>query len=264
LAKGKDKKITEVSASTLKGKTVGIYFSAHWCPPCRIFTPELIKTYNTLLTSKKPFEIIYVSSDKGDKEFEEYYESMPWMSIPYSDEDRRTALNSRFGVEGIPTLAIVDYDSGLTITKDGREAVSSDPTGQEFPWTPKPVNELSRMNAGGLNDTAALIVFLSDSDEEKKVMGGLESLATEVLKASPDDLLFFIAKKDPVVPRVKALLGSKGANAFVAILDIPKSAVFFPDNISKVTEFSDETIRAFYKKYKDGTLKGTPLSKDDD
>ena len=29
----------EVSKDALAGKTVGIYFSAHWCPPCKQFTP---------------------------------------------------------------------------------------------------------------------------------------------------------------------------------------------------------------------------------
>ena len=31
-----------VSPDQLKGKLVGIYFSAHWCPPCRAFTPRLV------------------------------------------------------------------------------------------------------------------------------------------------------------------------------------------------------------------------------
>ena len=30
-----------VSKEKLKGKFVGVYFSASWCPPCRKFTPKL-------------------------------------------------------------------------------------------------------------------------------------------------------------------------------------------------------------------------------
>ena len=28
-------------SSDLAGPVVGLYFSAHWCPPCRAFTPQL-------------------------------------------------------------------------------------------------------------------------------------------------------------------------------------------------------------------------------
>ena len=32
----------EVDKTVLAGKTIGVYFSAHWCPPCRGFTPKLV------------------------------------------------------------------------------------------------------------------------------------------------------------------------------------------------------------------------------
>merc|ERR1712023_590324 len=51
------------TAEALAGKTVGIYFSAHWCPPCRSFTPMLAKAYTSHLKSKN-FEIVFVSSDQ--------------------------------------------------------------------------------------------------------------------------------------------------------------------------------------------------------
>ena len=46
----------------LKGKkAVALYFSAHWCPPCRGFTPELAKWYKQARDSKQfNFYMIYM------------------------------------------------------------------------------------------------------------------------------------------------------------------------------------------------------------
>ena len=73
-----------------EGKTVGIYFSAHWCPPCRVFTPKLAEFYKKLHTEKN-FEIVFVSSDKSKDEFDKYYEEMPWLALPFSDRDRKVS-----------------------------------------------------------------------------------------------------------------------------------------------------------------------------
>ena len=40
------------TAEVLDGKVVGIYFSAHWCPPCRGFTPKLAEWYTKSLQAK--------------------------------------------------------------------------------------------------------------------------------------------------------------------------------------------------------------------
>jgi nucleoredoxin len=68
------------------GKTVGIYFSAHWCPPCRGFTPQLAEFY--LRNSKnKNLEIIFVSSDRDETSFQEYYNEMPWLALAFEHRD---------------------------------------------------------------------------------------------------------------------------------------------------------------------------------
>ena len=64
------------------GKIVGIYFSAHWCPPCRGFTPQLAQFYKKYAESKN-FEIIFASSDSSVEKFKEYYDEMPWLALEF-------------------------------------------------------------------------------------------------------------------------------------------------------------------------------------
>ena len=105
----------EVSKDLLAGKTIGIYFSAHWCPPCRGFTPSLVKFRDS---NKKDFEIVFVSSDRSPKAHMDYMKG---------------SIKKKYEVRGIPSLVIVS-PKGKTITKDGRGDVSSNPKGALKSW----------------------------------------------------------------------------------------------------------------------------------
>ena len=48
--------------SALADKVVGLYFSAHWCPPCHGFTPKLTEVYTVIKGTDKSLEIVFVSS----------------------------------------------------------------------------------------------------------------------------------------------------------------------------------------------------------
>jgi nucleoredoxin len=47
------------TVEALDGKAVMIYFSAHWCPPCRRFTPMLVQSYNQMKAAGKNVEIVF-------------------------------------------------------------------------------------------------------------------------------------------------------------------------------------------------------------
>jgi len=126
--------------SHLANKVVMIYFSAHWCPPCRGFTPELITFYNKLKAKNPNIECVFVSSDRDEASFNEYYGEMPWAALPFSERDIKSNLSSKFKVNGIPTLVVLNTDGSL-ITAKARSNVSEDPEGVQFPWIPKTFTE---------------------------------------------------------------------------------------------------------------------------
>jgi nucleoredoxin len=113
-----------VSLDTLKGKAVGIYFSAHWCGPCRVFTPELVKFRNA---NAERFEVVFVSSDRSAEAQAKYMKEagMQWPTLPLNGPVAE-ALDKRYEVTGIPTLVILGAN-GEVLTREGRALITSKP-----------------------------------------------------------------------------------------------------------------------------------------
>merc|ERR1712054_438476 len=254
-----------VAYSSLAGKTIGIYFSAHWCPPCRGFTPELVKTYNKLLAAGKPFEVIFASSDRDEGAFKEYFGEMPWLALPYSERDAKEKLSKIFGVSGIPSLHIVEHD-GTVINNSGRSAVGADPDGAEFPWHPKAVNDLSA-GPDGINETPSLVVLMENvpSTTQELVSSSLDLVATQILeeaKAKKEEppFCFFTGKTSGgITDRVRQLCNAGNATETpqVFLLDIPDNGGYYTADLSDVTE---KTVNEFLSDYKNSALTRQQLS----
>jgi nucleoredoxin len=86
-----------------------IYFSAHWCQPCRLFTPNLVKYYNEASAKHPEFDLIFVSRDKSSFAMETYMReaSMPWPAIDYQKIATKAGIQ-KFAGQGIPDLVLVD------------------------------------------------------------------------------------------------------------------------------------------------------------
>jgi len=133
---------TEVNtAEALAGlDAIGIYFSAHWCPPCKGFTPVLADVHKKLQEAGKKFEIVFVSGDQSDDQFKSYFAEMPWVALPFDQKDINESLNSQYECNGIPYLVIIDGKTGKTITLEGRAEVTAADFVQKFPWKPIPMS----------------------------------------------------------------------------------------------------------------------------
>ncbi|CAK9001550.1 Probable nucleoredoxin 1 (AtNrx1), partial [Durusdinium trenchii] len=101
---------------------VALYFSAHWCPPCRGFTPQLAAA---MAGDRFPqIAVVFVSSDRSESDFQSYYAEMPWMALPFGSP-QKDMLGMTYQVRGIPSLIILDGKTGRLISSDGRADVGS-------------------------------------------------------------------------------------------------------------------------------------------
>ncbi|KAF1319008.1 Nucleoredoxin, partial [Globisporangium splendens] len=118
---GKDG-VTKTEDALQNKKIVGIYFSSKSCLPCREFTPLLATVYEEMVEEHPEFEIVYVSSDKDDDEFTNYFHEMPWKALPFTCHDKRQELKDEYTTL-IPWLAFLN-EKGEFLTEDGRMIVS--------------------------------------------------------------------------------------------------------------------------------------------
>jgi nucleoredoxin len=256
-----------VDASVLEGKTFAFYFSAHWCPPCRGFTPQLAEWYKTSLKDKG-LEVVFVSSDKDEKSFQDYFAEQPWLALSYSCRKEKAQLSNLFGVRGIPAFVLIDKD-GSVITKDGRAAVSADPTGAEFPWYPKPVANLSA-GPGPLNGAAVVVALCeaADADAQKAAEEAMTPLAKKYIdaaKAKGEDepeIAFVIATSTGgIADRLRQMTGlptecAAGALPRLILMNIPDDGAYFTGPEGAITM---EVVETFVADFSAGRLERRQL-----
>ena len=116
-----------VPVDALQGHVVLLYFSAAWCGPCAAFTPQLIAMRERVQQRIVHFEVVFISSDRNEREFQTYFAKMPWLA-PAFDKSRSEQLNDLFKVSGIP-FAVVLFPNNTALKRDVVQAIRRDPAG---------------------------------------------------------------------------------------------------------------------------------------
>ena len=114
---------TEVKTTDLPikaGAVIGLYFSAHWCPSCREFTPKLAAAYEDIKKTNQDFEIVFISSDRSEDEFKSYLNEMPWLATPFDSGEENDRCSKKFEIKGLPALVLINAVRGNVISSDDR------------------------------------------------------------------------------------------------------------------------------------------------
>ncbi|XP_078228426.1 nucleoredoxin isoform X8 [Callithrix jacchus] len=186
---------------------------------------------------------------------------MPWLAVPYTDEARRSRLNRLYGIQGIPTLIMLD-PQGEVITRQGRVEVLNDEDCREFPWHPKPVLELSDSNATQLNEGPCLVLFVDSEDdgESEAAKQLIQPIAEKIIakyKAKEEEapLLFFVAGEDDMTDSLRDYTNLPEAAPLLTILDMSARAKYVMD----VEEITPAIVEAFVNDFLAEKLKPEPI-----
>jgi nucleoredoxin len=110
LIESKNGKPVPYEAAETKPEFTAIYYSAHWCPPCRALTPKLVTWYKNTKARFKNFELVFASSDKDEAAMMEYMkeDKMPWPAIRF--DEKKSSGVGKYAAGGIPYLVLLDKD----------------------------------------------------------------------------------------------------------------------------------------------------------
>jgi len=103
------KRLKRCTDATRPKKYYVFYYTASWCPPCRRYTPELVKWYEA--HKNENFELVLITSDRNEDAMEDYAKSkkMPWPLLKFREtEDFKKSFDH--GVRGIPSLIVCELD----------------------------------------------------------------------------------------------------------------------------------------------------------
>jgi len=242
-------------------KYIMLYFSAHWCPPCRGFTPKLGKWYTEFKKTRKDFELIFCSSDRDEAAFKDYFKDMPFKALNIfgskSGEGYKNFLSTKCGVRGIPCLTVLDSE-GNVIRKNARGNVDSDPEakGVGFPW-PMPAIQDINESMEGINEKPSMILMCEEkSAEEQEKLLALMQPAADAENALGDSrtMMHFVLKGEgDIGSRVRQVLGLKNKEQHLVILNIPKgeyNKMDLPTDSDVVQKFADEFKQGILETHK--------------
>ncbi|GLD53423.1 nucleoredoxin [Lates japonicus] len=181
--------------------------------------------------------------------------------VTLTDEARRSRINRLYGIQGIPTLILLDAE-GHMITRQGRVEVLNDPECRLFPWHPRPVLELSESNAVQLHEGPCLVLFV-DAEEEGELEPAkelIQPIAEKLMakyKAKEEEtpLLFFVAGEDDMSDSLRDYTNLPEAAPLLTILDMSARAKYVRD----VEEITPAVVEQFVNDFLAEKLKPEPI-----
>jgi hypothetical protein len=242
-----DGSVVSTVSALFDSAVLGLFFAASWCAPSRNFATVLCSRYSELKAAGKKLEIVLVSADDDVESFSTFSASLPYLALPFSDRDREKALCTRFNIETIPKLLLIECKTGKLITSQARSEMSSADFLTKFPFhpgeqvvpcwqrpaTPVPVAYFPRARL--LRPKSAAPTITSATEVGCGTLRAIPSLSPSLIDLTPPDEAE-LGKTNPMVARFGPRL--RRADGFLsptsnALLGLEVVGVYFSSATSR-------------------------------
>merc|ERR1712154_273452 len=205
----------------------------------------LSKFYTKLKAERSDFELVFVSSDRSEEDFNEYFETMSFCALPFEHRDLKSTLSTKFGVRGIPTLVMVgpvDEKTGERplINENCRGFVESDST-SDFPFEKKNYGDVA--GADDLNEAKSVVIFHEngDDDEQDEIKSMAKEAAAKLKELGKEVNVYWCLSPGGIGGQIRSVLKlpEVSDDPTMIILDLPEYAK------SKETELTVDKVMAF-------------------
>ena len=97
--------------------------------------------YDAVKEQNKDVEVVFVSVDRTPEQFNEYYEEMDWLAVPYTETAKRGQLAQSFKIQGLPALFLVDKNVVTKRDTCRMDVTSKGPLclGDSILWSTQPI-----------------------------------------------------------------------------------------------------------------------------
>lgn len=255
--------LVPVDQDALRSKDyIVLYFSAHWCGPCRSFTPQFSSWYEKVKEIRDDFEVVFISKDQSKEAMKDYFKTMSFKAFDIFGENVAQRkflaeyLSKKYQVQGIPTVVIVDKN-GEVVCKDARGRIMSDEdcTGEGFPKYEALAIQDLKSSIDRINELPSIVLFCEKQDDDRKAqLHELLSHHAEEQKALGDgrEVMHFISKSTTagdIAMRVRMILGKEEDFNEMVMLDMQKNKFY-----TRELPTDKDDVLNFYNEFKDGIL----------
>lgn len=86
-----------------------LFFGSNRNPPSKSISAKLQDFYRYINKDGRRLEVIYIGFEEDEQDWAEFFETMPWLGVPFQDKQRRFEMRSHFCPDGLfPKICVLN------------------------------------------------------------------------------------------------------------------------------------------------------------